>query len=158
MSICGFQPYMCISAESGGAKKAIAWYKSVFSAQVKCALVSEHDPEKIGHAELAFGNSNIMISDAFPQMGRKTPDLLGGTPITLVLSMPGMSKQAFEKAVAEGAKVPENSDYKEQPWGWMAGTIIDPFGYQWMVGEDAKGWSNEETAANLGMKDIASEF
>jgi len=34
----GIAPYINIGAESGGAKKAIAWYKSVLGANIKCVL------------------------------------------------------------------------------------------------------------------------
>jgi PhnB protein len=153
----GVQPYLVISAESGGAKKAIAWYKKVFGAEVKSAVACGENDKFIGHAELKFGGNNIMISD---NMGgfSKTPDQLGGTPITIFIQYPKNSKVAYDNAVREGATVPEGREFKEQPWGWMAGTVVDPFGYQWTVGEDHKGWSDEETAQNLGMKDVSGEF
>ena len=151
----GLQPYLSISAECGGARKAIAWYKEVFGAKVKCAMTMGED--KIGHAELVFGSNNIMMSDAWPGYA-KTPQELGGTPITIFIQYPADSKSVYEKAITEGATVPEGKEYKEQPWGWEAGTIVDPFGYQWTVGHDAKGWSDEETGKQLGMKDIAGEF
>ena len=153
----GLQPYLAISAESGGAKKAIAWYKKVFGAKVKSAMTCGDDNEQIGHAELEFGSTSIMLSDAFPGM-TKTPDQLGGTPITLFIQYPKNSKIAYDNAIREGATVPQGREYKEQPWGWSAGTVVDPFGYQWTVGEDTKGWSDDETAKQLNMKNIADEF
>jgi PhnB protein len=153
----GVQPYLAISAESGGAKKAIAWYKKVFGAQVKSAMACGENDEKIGHAELVFGANHIFVAD---NMGgySKTPDELGGTPITLFIQYPKNSKVAYDNAVREGATVPAGREYKEQPWGWSAGTVVDPFGYQWTVGEDSKGWSDDETGKQLGMKNVASEF
>jgi uncharacterized glyoxalase superfamily protein PhnB len=55
----------------------------------------------------------------------------------------------YDKAVSQGAKVNPGREYKLQPWGWTAGTIVDPFGYEWTIGEDVKKWSNEETARHL---------
>ena len=150
----GIQPYFSISEESGGARKAIAWYKKVFGAEVKCAMAMG---DKIGHAELKFGNNNIMVSDAFPSMN-KTPQELGGTPVTIFIQYPQNSKIVYDNAIKEGATVPQDREYKEQPWGWNAGTIVDPFGYQWIVGEDVKKWSDDETGKQLGMPNIASEF
>jgi PhnB protein len=150
----GIQPYLAISEESGGARKAIAWYKKVFGAEVKTAMAMG---DKIGHAELKFGNNNIMISDAFPGFA-KTPQELGGTPITIFIQYPQNSKIAYDNAVREGAIVPEGREYKGQPWGWDAGTVVDPFGYQWTIGEDVKKWSDDETGKQLGMANIASEF
>jgi PhnB protein len=153
----GIQPYLSISAEAGGAKKAIAWYKKCFGAKVKLAMAMGENDEKIGHAELSFGSNNIMISDAFPGMS-KTPQELGGTPITIFIQYPQNSKVAYDNAVNEGATVPPGREYKEQPWGWNAGTVVDPFGYQWTIGEDVKKWSDDETGKQLGMKNIADEF
>jgi PhnB protein len=150
----GLRPYLSISQKSGGARKAITWYKTAFGAKVKSVM--EHGG-RVGHAELAFGDNIIMISDAFPGMS-KTPEDLGGTPVTIFIQYPKNSKIAYDNAVREGATVPDGREYKEQPWGWSAGTVIDPFGYQWTVGEDSKHWSDEETATQLGMKNITDEF
>jgi len=151
------QPYIAISSASGGARKAITWYKNVFGAQVKLAMTGGDNAEKIVHAELVFGTTHIMLSDNMVGYS-KTPDELGGTPITFFLQYPKDSKVAYDNAVREGATVPEGREYKEQPWGWTAGTVVDPFGYQWTVGEDSKKWSDEETGNQMGMKNIASEF
>jgi len=160
----GIAPYINIGAESGGAKKAIAWYKSVLGANIKCVLEtscpagSTEGEAKIGHAEMMLGPNLIMLSDAFPGMG-KTPADLGGCPITLTAMYPkGKSKMVYDNAIKGGATVPEGREYKEQPWGWEAGTIVDPFGYTWTIGEDAKGWSDAEIGENLKMKNITSEF
>ena len=153
----GIQPYLSISAESGGARKAIAWYKKVFGAKVKTAYVMGDNNDRIGHAELSFGANNIMISDAFPGYS-KTPLDLGGTPITIFILYPQNAKIAYDNAVKEGATVPEGREYKEQPWGWHAGTVVDPFGYQWTVGEDVKKWSDEEIGSQMGMKIVTDEF
>jgi len=40
---------------------------------------------KIGHAELAIGDSRVMLCDEFPEMGAKSPQTLGGTPVTIYL-------------------------------------------------------------------------
>lgn len=149
-------PYITISARSGGAKKAIVWYKANLHAKVKSVMVSPKNPDRIGHAELEFGNITIMLAD--PMGPAKTPDDLGGTPVQFFLQYPKGSKGVWENAVKQGATVPEGREYKEQPWGWATGTIICPFGYEWSIGEDVKKWSGEETAEQLGMKDITSEF
>jgi len=149
-------PYIAISEKSGGAKKAIAWYKANLHAKVKSAMVSPKNPDRVGHAELEFGSITIMLADAMEP--GKTPDALGGTPVHFFIQYPKGSKGVWENAVKEGATVPEGREYKEQPWGWSTGTIICPFGYEWSIGEDLKKWSEAETAEQLGMKDISSEF
>ena len=158
MACIGIQPYISIGSEAGGAKAAVAWYKNVLGATVRTALASSQDPDKLGHAELAFGSSVIMLSDQFPGMGGKTPKDLGGCPITFTLMIPGSSKEVYEKALQNGAQVLPGREYKSQPWGWNAGSIEDPFGYQWTIGEEAEKISTEEIAERLKMKDIASQF
>jgi PhnB protein len=151
------QPYLGIGAESGGAKKAIAWYKKNLGAKVQNAMSHPDKPDRIGHAELLFGSTKIMLSDVFPGM-TKSPEEYGGSPITLFVQYPKNSKIAYDNALSDGATVVPGREYKEQPWGFTAGTVVDPFGYTWTIGEDSKGWSDEEIAEQLGMKNIAGEF
>jgi PhnB protein len=157
----GMAPYITISAAAGGAKKALAWYKAGFRANVKAAYEMSCGGEgetRIGHAELMFGSTMFMLSDAWPGMG-KTPQDLGGVPVTFTIMYPkGISKMVYDNAVKNGATVPEGREYKEQPWGWEAGTILDPFGYQWTIGEDVKGWSDEEIGKQLKMKIVTDEI
>jgi uncharacterized glyoxalase superfamily protein PhnB len=160
MSAWGVQAYMGIGPKSGGAKKAIAWYKSALGAEVKSALACstpDSDEERILHAEIVLGSTTIMISDAFRGMC-SSPEEIGGSPVSFFANIPGKSKEVFDKAISEGAKVREHGEYKEQPWGWNAGSIIDPFGYSWMIGEDVKKWSDKDIAEHMGNKDIASSF
>jgi PhnB protein len=151
----GAKPYIGIGAEFGGARTAIAWYVKVFGAKVKSAYESEDG--KMIHAEVEVGNSSLYVSDAWPGV-TKTPADLGGTPITLFIQYESGSNEVFDLAVKEGAKVVDGKEYKEQPWGWTAGTVQDPFGYVWTVGEDMKKWSDEELAEKMGTKNVYSEF
>lgn len=151
------QPYIAIGAESGGAKKAIAWYKKNMGAEVSLAMCHPDKTDRIGHAELVFGSTKIMLSDAMPGMS-KGPEEYGGSPISLFVQYPKNSKIAYDNCLNDGATVAPGREYKEQPWGHTGGAIVDPFGYTWFLGEDSKGWSHEETAEKLGMKNIAGEF
>ena len=155
----GVQPYICINEESGGAMKAIAWYKDVFGATVRTAMAFGQDNKQIGHAELDFGGSIIMLSDAFPGMGLKSPKELGGTPINLtVMYQAGTAQSVYEKAISKGATVTPGKEFKAQPWGWSSGGIQDPFGYEWTVGEDSEKLSNEQISERLKMVDVAGQF
>jgi PhnB protein len=157
MPCVGFCPYISISAESGGAKKAIAWYKDVFGANIKTVMTMENG--KVGHAELLFGQSMLFIADAFPGSSSKTPADLGGCPVNFTVMMPGSSKQAYDKALANGATLrDEKSEYQTQPWGWKAGTVNDPFGFHWTIGEDEEKLSDAEIGEKLGMKEAKDEY
>ncbi len=37
--------------------------------------------DRIGHAELRFGDSVVMLADEFPDMGARSPQSLGGSPV-----------------------------------------------------------------------------
>jgi PhnB protein len=150
----GAKPYIGIGAEFGGARTAIAWYVKVFGAKVKSAYQANG---KIIHAELDVGNTSFYTSDPWPEV-IKTPAELGGTPITMIIEYDSGAKEVFDLAVKEGAKVVDGKEYKEQPWGWTAGTVQDPFGYVWTVGEDTKKWNDEELAEKIGTKNIFAEF
>jgi PhnB protein len=152
MSAIGSKPYLSIG--NGDGRKAIAWYVKVFGAKVNHAYEMG---ERVGHAEIQIGSTGLMTSDAFPGIS-KTPADLGGSPVTFMIEYPSGSKDVYDLAVKEGATVVEGREYKEQPWGWNAGTVKDPFGYTWTIGEDSKKWGDEELTQNMGMKDIKSEF
>ncbi len=59
------------------AAEAIDWYKQAFGAKERLRM--EAPGGKIGHAELEFGDSIVMLSDTFPQSTSRSPSELGGT-------------------------------------------------------------------------------
>src|SRR5690242_11473988 len=65
------------------AAAAIEFYKKAFGAR---ELWRFEAGDSIGHAEIAIGNSVIMISDEAPAYGAYGPETLGGSPITIQLS------------------------------------------------------------------------
>jgi PhnB protein len=150
--VVGVTAYLPIGAATGGARKAIAWYKLVFGAEVKG--VFKHG-EKIGHAEITIAGTGVMISDQMEGFN-KSADMVGDTPVSLHIEFPSGSREVYDRAIKEGAKV--NREYKDQPYGYASGMIDDPFGYRWSIAEDVKHWNFEEVAKNMGMPDITSEF
>lgn len=70
-------PYLCVD----GAADAIEFYKDIFGA-VETVRMAQPDG-RVGHAELQFGDSVVMLSDEVPEMGVVGPKTLGGTPFTL---------------------------------------------------------------------------
>src|SRR5262245_34206620 len=90
-------PYLIVS---GGAK-AIEFYKRALGATEKLRL--EGPEGKIGHAEIEIGDSVIMLADEFPEMGAKSPQSIGGTPVGICLYVENVDAR-FEQAVKAGAK------------------------------------------------------
>ncbi len=117
-------PYLTID----GAAAALDFYKKAFGAEE----VERHPGPggKVMHAEIRIGDSRIMLSDEFPQMGGKGPRTLGGTPVALYVNVRDCDA-VFNRAVAAGAKVVRA--VQNEFYGDRAGTLTDPFGHKWTV-------------------------
>jgi PhnB protein len=116
-------PYLIIS----GAAQAIDFYVKALGATEVMRL--DHGG-KIGHAEIKIGDSHVMLADEFPEMGARSPQSLGGTPVGLALYVPNVD-ELFKQAVDAGAKV--ERPVQDQFYGDRSGTIIDPFGHKWTI-------------------------
>jgi len=117
-------PYLVIK----GAAKAIDYYKKVFGATV---VVRMDGPDgRVGHAELQIGDSRIMLADENPQMGYRSAESIGASPVSLYVYLPDCDK-VVTKAAAEGAKILK--PVADQFYGDRSGFIQDPFGHLWGI-------------------------
>jgi PhnB protein len=131
----GVIPYLCVRDAAG----AIEFYKDVFSATEIMRLT---DPGgMIGHAELRIGGMSIMLSEESPDMDMRGPQLLGGSPVSLVLYLEDVDAVA-SKAVAAGAKL--LGAIEDQFYGDRTGKLEDPFGHIWMIATHIEDVSVEE--------------
>jgi PhnB protein len=128
--------YLCID----GAAEAIDFYSEVLGASQRGDRMIAPDG-KIGHAELAIGDSLIMLSDEFPEEGVKSPKSLGGSPITMSVYVEDVDS-VFERAVAAGAK--PLRVVEDQFYGDRSGQFEDPFGHRWSVATHVEDVSPEE--------------
>ncbi len=117
-------PYLTIK----GAAAAIEFYKKAFGAVEVLRL--DMGPEIIGHAEIKIGDSHVMMSDEFPDMGVLSPQTLGGCPGFLMIYTPDCDA-LIAQAVAAGAKVTRAAE--NQFYGDRSGQIEDPFGHRWAI-------------------------
>jgi PhnB protein len=111
------------------ATQAIDFYKKAFGAE-ELHRAPGPDGKTIMHADLKIGTSHVFLCDEFPQMGAKSPQSLGGTPITLALYVEDADK-AFNQAVKAGAEVV--MPLKDQFWGDRYGMLKDPYGHTWSI-------------------------
>src|SRR5256885_10102621 len=81
------------------APKAIEFYKAAFGAEEKFRLVEPSG--RVGHAELAFGGTILMLSDEYPEFGIRGPDGLAATPVTIHLHVDN-ADEFIAHAVAAG--------------------------------------------------------
>jgi PhnB protein len=90
--------YLCAK----DAAQAIEFYKKAFSATERMRIAQPDG--RVGHAEIQIGDSVIMLSDEFPEMGVNSPQSLGGSPV-IIHPYVEDADAMFKQAVAAGAKV-----------------------------------------------------
>jgi PhnB protein len=133
-------PYLIVS----GAAKALEFYKKAFGAKERMRLASPDG--KIGHAEIQIGDSVVMLADEFPQMGAKSPQTIGGTPVGICVYVEKVDA-VFQQALAAGGK--EERAVKDQFYGDRSGTFIDPFGHKWTVATHIEDVTPEEIGKRM---------
>lgn len=121
-------------------KKAIDFYQKALSAKV-LDLFPSPNGRGIMHAVIQIGDSLLMMGDEMPGMGSPSAETLGNSPISLYVYVKD-ADAAFKQAVAAGGTVV--MPVADMFWGDRAGTIKDPFGYQWMIATHTKDMTQEE--------------
>jgi PhnB protein len=111
-----------------GAARAIDFYKEAFGATEVMRLNMPGD--RIGYAEIRIGGASIMLADESPDLGAISAETLGGSPVSIHLSVPDVDAVA-ERFVAAGGRV--FRAVQDQFYGERSGQLIDPFGYKWLV-------------------------
>jgi len=140
-------PYLIVK----GANAAIEFYKKAFDA-VELLRIGAPDG-KVGHAEIRIGDSVVMLADEHPEMGAKSPQTFGGTPVSILLYVEDVDA-VVRQAVAAGAKI--QRPIEDKFYGDRMGSLDDPFGHVWHVSTHTEDVSHEEmkkrSAALFGPK------
>src|SRR5438309_10068177 len=130
-------PYLAID----GAAQAIEFYKKAFGAK---ELSKQATPDgKIMNASVKIGDSIVLMSDIFPGSDAKSPNALGGSPVTLHIYVKDADR-LWQTALSAGARVILPLD--NQFWGERYGQLADPFGHRWSISMQVK-MSREEMDA-----------
>ena len=129
------------------AVKAIEFYKRAFGAQEEGKFPGPDG--KIMHASIKIGDSHLYITEENLQYGSKSPQTLGGTPVTIHLYVED-ADAVFKKAVDSGCTVRMPID--NQFWGDRYGSVGDPFGHTWSIA------TQKEQLTPDQMKKRAEEF
>jgi PhnB protein len=119
-------PYLAIR----GASEAIAFYRSVFGAEVRYEMAAEEG--RVAHAELGLGPAVVMVSDEYPGAGIHSPSHWGGTPVRLHLHVDDVDGIA-ESAVQAGATVLRGP--RDESHGERQCLLRDPWGHEWLLGD-----------------------
>jgi len=119
-------PYLTVR----DATAAIEFYRRAFGA-VELMRMPSLDGQKVMHAHLKIGDSDLMLADEFPEMGgTRAPATLGATSVTIHMSSPNVD-QTMATAAAAGAKV--LMPPADMFWGDRFGILRDPFGHEWSI-------------------------
>jgi PhnB protein len=130
-------PYLIVD----GAAQALDFYHRAFGARERMRMPGPGG--KVGHAEIAIGDSVIMLADEHPEMGARGPRAFGGSPVSLMIYVPDVDA-TIAAALAAGARLLR--PVEDKFYGDRSGTIEDPFGHQWHVGTHTEDVPPEEMA------------
>ena len=82
-----------------------------------------------------------MLADEFPDMGARSPQTLGGSPVSILLYVEDVDA-CFSRTIEAGAQAVR--PVKDQFYGDRSGTLTDPFGHQWTIATHKEDVSLEE--------------
>ncbi|CAJ60246.1 MULTISPECIES: VOC family protein [Frankia] len=133
-------PYLCVD----GAAAAIEFYASVLGATERMRLAGPGGT--VAHAELALGDSVLMLSDEFPEMGAVSPASVGGSPVTISLYVEDVDA-TYDRALAAGATAVR--PVADQFYGDRSGQFTDPFGHRWSIASRVEQVPPQEMAARM---------
>jgi len=117
--------YLCVR----DARAAIDFYARAFGATELFRLTEPGG--RVGHAEMDFDGHVLMLSEEYPEMGVRSPEGFGGTPVTLHLHVDD-ADALLARAVAAGGTLERPA--QDHFYGERSGTVRDPFGHRWLIG------------------------
>lgn len=134
-----------------GCAEAIELYKKAFGAEEVFRMPSP-DGSKLMHAEITIDGARVMLADEMPGMGCQSPQGLGGSPVTIHLSVPDVDA-LLARAAAAGCEV--TMPAVDMFWGDRYARLQDPFGHVWALAQRISDPTAEEIEA--GMKAAMAE-
>ena len=151
---CGFPTIMPHLVVKGGAE-AIEFYKKAFGAveRMRMPWKGPDGVEKVGHAELDFGGSVVMLADEFPGSGSAAPSG-GDASVVIHLRSPDVDA-TFAKAVEAGATA--TMPPADMFWGDRYGKLVDPFGHHWSIATHVEDVPPEEMKKRMAAMAASDE-
>lgn len=134
-------PYITLD---GRTKEAIEFYKQALGAQVAGVITFGEMPEdpgyplpeaardRVAHALLKVGETDLMFSDTFPGQPSKVGD---NVSICVTTDDPAKTKRIFD-ALAEGGNAV--MPVQETSWSPAYGIVIDKFGVMFQLTTEGK--------------------
>jgi len=119
-------PYLAVH----DAAAALDWYTNALGGVETVRYVG--DDGRVGHAEITIQGANIMLSDAYPEIGVVAANSYEGSSCALHLEVADIDA-LHDAAVEAGAT--SLRDPEDQPHGSRMSTVLDPFGHRWMFSQ-----------------------
>jgi uncharacterized glyoxalase superfamily protein PhnB len=119
--------------------KALDFYREAFGARERARMLGPDG--NIMHAEFQFGDSIIMLNDEMPDMGSRSPQAYGGTPVKFYVYLENVDA-AWKRAIDAGAK--QVIPLQDMFWGDRMGCLEDPFGHFWNLAQHVADPTPEE--------------
>jgi PhnB protein len=133
-------PYLNIT----GAADAIDFYRTILGASERMRMAGPDG--SVGHAELELGGSVIMLADESTAVGNKSPQTLGGTPVSLMVYVEDVDS-TYSAAIAGGAT--EIQAVEDKFYGDRSGMFKDPWGHEWTVSSHVEDVSEAEMGRRM---------
>ena len=127
LALHSITPYIAVP----DAAAALDFYVEAFGAVRRGDPIVMPDG-RIGHAEVAIGDSVLMLAEQFPEMGIVAPRE-GESPASMRLEVPDPDT-VVDRAVELGARL--ERPVSDSPYG-RGGVVVDPAGHRWMVSREA---------------------
>jgi PhnB protein len=121
------------------APRAIAFYKQAFGVTEKFRLTEPSG--RVGHAELDFGGTTLMLCDEFPEYSIMSPTSVGATSVTMHLHVDN-ADVAIARALEAGATA--DQPISDSFYGERGGSVKCPFGHRWSIGHSIETVTPEE--------------
>lgn len=128
-------PYLCIK----DAAAAMEFYKKAFGATERARMAGPDGT--VMHAEMKIGDGLFMLADEFPEMGFRSAQTLGGSPVTIHVYVKDVDALAAQ-AVSAGATLAK--PVEDQFYGDRIAQLTDPFGHVWYFATHTEDVSPEE--------------
>ena len=119
-----FAPHLAIKK----LKPAMEFYQKAFGANVLRQW--DNDDGSVHVAEMEIEGAMFHLHEESPHNNQLSPENVGATT-NLVSLFPQNADKLWQRAVEAGGRV--SSPMQDYDYGYRQGTLVDPFGHQWLI-------------------------
>ena len=113
---------------NGNCNEALEFYKKAFGAEPVGAVIPSPDGKSVLHSMLKFGNSHVMMADAWPGEWEKGPKDSSTAGLFVYVED---CDALFQQASNAGCEVKQ--PVADMFWGDRMGKVKDPYGHCWVL-------------------------